>query len=1027
MKFNNGLLIGLAAFVGSAIVTFGFFKDGNQGPVHYQPYQPTEATKVVEPVEEEERGASGAARYLKTMRANPSTGTYTVTDVKRAYKQARDNIARAKSSAFDISWRNIGPDNVGGRTRALIISNKNNNVLFAGGVSGGLYKSTNKGVTWQEVSYEASGKYKSLAISCMEQASNGTIYFGTGERGFTTIWGLQGANARSGFKGMGMWKSTDGGETWEHLQSTIPDQPFGSGRSIWSSVNEIAIDPNNPQRIFAATMNGLMESTDGGQSWTRKTNGLRPNIYLEVQFSDDGNTLFAATQRSLFRSSDGGNSFSQLKRGDGFPQNNIGRIEIDFAPTDNDVVYANVTTASDESMKGIYRSMDGGKTWNALVEGGPNNFFDPFSRPTQGQGTWDNTLGVSPYNKYHIFVGGITLWTYKGNGQGNGQWQKIANGNKFIGNDKNPNYLHADKHEIRFDTASNPPIMYIGSDGGIARTKTDFRKNLKPEYKQLNTGFTTAQFYAFDVAANGDVVGGTQDNGTYKFLKDGLTGKSYKEILGGDGFYSVISELRPNVYISESQYANIGRSSDRGGSFNRGLYDDRIGLPEPRNLDRARDRVLFNTPFALYENKNNQLSKDSIVYGVTTEVKLKAGETKTVSPDLVQLYEADTQEFERVQGREFRALRDLARLPGDSITITSNNGVDFQVGIDSALAPEEEIKVQDPVTALFFLALRDEVWVTPDMLNFSAAPTWYKLADISLNTPATIKYSQDGKALLVGGATNNGSGRLYRIKGFRKANYTYEGIPSTAAWPDSNNIKVQKIGDFNGVVTSATYERGNRSRMLVTVGNYGVRNHVFFSSNAKAKNPNFSALDNAGSNSLPEMPVYDGFFKLDSASQIIVGTEMGVWGYDQQSPTSGWRPINTGMKKVPVFMMRQIKDNYTFKAYAATYGRGIYKTGLPLVSTPDQKNQTGEAYEASIKAYPNPASNYTNVELDIPEGAQARLQMVNMNGQVVKQRVLQGQPSSQQLRLQVSGLISGNYVLNLTGENIRKTAKVVVQ
>ncbi len=1027
MKLNNGLLIGLAAFVGSAGVTYGFFKDGNQGPVHYKPYQPTDPTKVVEPVEEEEEGASGAARYLKTMRANPSTGTYSITDVKRAYEQAEDNSVRAKSSAFDINWKNIGPDNVGGRTRSIIVSNQNNNVLFAGGVSGGLYKSTNKGVTWQEVPYEASGKFKSLAISCMEQASNGTIYFGTGERGFTTIWGLQGANARSGFKGMGMWKSTDGGETWEHLQSTIPDQPFGSQRSIWSSVNEIAIDPNNPQRIFAATMNGLMESTDGGQSWSRKTNGLRPNIYLEVEFSDDGSTLFTASQRSLFRSTDGGNSFSSIDRNAGFPQNDIGRIELDFAPTDNDVVYANVTTARGERLKGIYRSKDKGETWNAIAEGENNALFDPFSRPTQGQGTWDNALAVSPFNKNQIYVGGITFWTYQDNGQGNGQWQKIANGTKFFGENKNPNYLHADNHEIRFDTKSNPPIMYIGSDGGIARTITDFSKRLDPEFKQLNNGFTTAQFYAFDAVPNGDVLGGTQDNGTFKYLKDGLTERSYREVLGGDGFYSVISELRPSVYVSESQYANLGRSSDEGGSYNRGLYDGRIDLPEPRELSTARDRVLFNTPFELYENRNDKLSKDSIVFGVRTEVALEAGETKNVSPDLVQAYEADSQEFDRLQGQEFRALRDLARLPGDSITITSDNGVDFTVGIDSALAPEEEIKVQDPVTALFFLALRDEVWVTPDMLNFNSTPTWYKLADISLETPATIKYSKDGKALLVGGGTENGSGRLFRIKGFRNANYTYKGIPNTGAFADSNNITVQNLGNFNGVVTSATYERGDRSRMLVTVGNYGVRNHVFFSNNAKADNPNFSALDNLGNNPLPEMPVYDGFFKLDSASQIIVGTEMGIWGYDQQSPTSGWQPINKGMKKVPVFMMRQFKDNFSFKAYAATYGRGIYETGLPLVSIPDQKNQSGKEYKASIKAYPNPASDYTNVELDIPENTRARLQMVNMNGQVVKQKVLQGQPSSQQLRLQVSGLIEGNYVLNLTGDNIRKTAKVVVQ
>ena len=1027
MKINTGLVMGLGAFLGSAGLTLGLLSDGHNGPAHYQPYQPTDPAKVVEPVEEEGESASGAARYLKMLKANPSTGTYSVADVKRAQEQAAQANAKAKSSAFDISWRSLGPDNVGGRTRAIIVSNQDRNVLFAGGASGGLYKSTNKGATWNRVPYEGAGRFKSLAISCMEQASDGTIYFGTGERGFTTIWGLQGANARSGFKGMGMWKSTDGGQTWEHLESTIPDQPFGSGRSIWSSINEIAIDPNNPDRIFAATMNGLMVSEDAGESWQRITNGLFPNIYLEVEFSNDGNILFAAAKRSLYRSTDGGNSFSRIERNSGFPQNNIGRIELAFAPTDQDFVYANVTTAAEERLKGIYRSQDGGESWNPIVESGTQNLFDPFANPAQGQGTWDNTIAVSPVDKYRIFVGGVTFWTYQGDGNGQGQWQKIANGTKFIGNFKNPDYLHVDNHEIRFDTKANPPIMYIGNDGGIFRTSTDFTKQLDPEFKELNTGYTTAQFYAFDAVPNGDVLGGTQDNGTFKYLKDGLTKQSYRGVLGGDGFYSVISELQPSVYISESQYANLGRSSDEGGSYNRGLYDDNIGLPEPNRLSTARDRVLFNTPFELYENANDTLRKDSVTFGVSTDVKLAKGETTEASVDLVQKYANDTLDLERVQGRQFRALNDLARLPGDSITITSENGVDFTVAADSALRPEEEIKVQDPVRALFALALRDEIWVTPDMLNFSTNPTWYKVADINLNTPASIKFSKDGKALLVGGATQSGDGRLYRIEGIREAQYTYRNIPNVNAFKDSNNIETTNIGSFNGVVTSATYEMGNKNRMLVTTGNYGVTNHVFFSSDAMSGNPNYSPLDNQGTSNLPEMPVYDGMFKLDSASQVIVGTEMGVWAYDLATPSAGWQAINKGMTKVPVFMLRQFKDGYKYEAFAGTYGRGIFKTGQSITSVPDEVRNSTSNYQASIKVYPNPAGNFANVKFTLPEGSDARLQMVNMSGQVVKQDLLQGDGSEQTVRYKVNSLERGTYVVNLQGEQINKTAKVVVR
>jgi hypothetical protein len=1037
MKTNAVLLGGVGAFVASATLAFSLYQGEGTNLKHYEPYQPTDPSEVVELEEEEEKkkSAEGATRYMHMLKANPSTGTYSSADVRKAIDQANQNRNLAKKSAAEFNWSTRGPDNQGGRTRAIIIDNDDNSVLYAGSASGGLFKSTNKGSTWNSVEYEDAGRYKSLAISCMEQASNGTIYFGTGERYFASISALDFGNAGSGgYKGMGMWKSTDGGETWQHLESTIPtdgsgsDAPFGPGesRSPWDGVNEIAIDPDDPQRVFVATQRGLLLTEDGGNSWN-ELSGQGGDVvnfpadvpYSEVAISDDGQTVFTASRRGLMRSTDGGNSFEPIGDENNFPTS-AGRIEVALAPQDNNVVYANVTSDGSENLVGIYRSGDNGDSWTTLASGG--GIFDPFTNSVQGQGTWGNAIKVSPYDKNRIFVAGVHFYTYKGQGNGNGQWRKAANSSKYFGsNDQfvDPQYLHVDHHEIRFDTESETPIMYIGNDGGIAKTTNDFRDNLVPNYKDINTGYNTLQFYNFEAVPNGDITGGAQDNGTWKLLKDGLTGNSYRRILGGDGFYTEISELRPNVYFAESQGGSIGRSSDRGGSFNRGLYDN----------DIPQSQAIFNTPFALYENKNDQLSGDTIVYQASGDTILRKGEIVVAADSLKPSF---MQEPSLVQVRDslFQASSSIIKLPGDQLSIASPSGVEFQVKVDSALLPEETLRVQNPVRALFAIALRNQIWITPDMLNFSTSPTWYKVAGNTPNTPTSIKFSKDGKSLLIGGTSSfsPGSGEVYRIDGIREATYSDNVVDGSESFADANGIESKQVGSFDGTVSSATFDQNDKDRMIVTTGSYGLDNHVYYTDNAMADNPSFRALDaGSGDNSLPEMPVYDAMFKLDENNQVIIGSEMGTWFYDLDQETQGWTEVNNGMPRVPTLTLQQYVSGNEYKAFAGTYGRGIFGIAGQKVGTPDKLSNNDQGYEPSISAYPNPANSYTNLEIDLKEGAQARLQMVSMQGQVVKQQLVRGTASDQQIRINTNSLQSGTYVVRLRGDATNKTTKVVVQ
>lgn len=1038
MKTNTVLISSAAAFFASAGVAFSFYQADNDGLEHYSPYKPVEASEVVEVEEEEKKGPKGASRYMHMLKANPSTGTYSSTDIRKATQQASNNQTRAKADAGAIQWESRGPDNFGGRTRAIVVSNQDNSTIYAGGASGGLYKSTNKGSTWDVVPYQSSDEtqYSSLAISCMEQASDGTLYFGTGEVAFATYSGLETGNAKSGgYRGMGIWKSSDGGETWDHLESTIPNQPFGgsSARSnTWSGVNELAIDPNNPEHVYAATMLGLQVSTDGGKTWN-SVSSLPPASFLEVEISPNGETIFTGSNTKLYKAKLGGSpgalNFNITPRSAGFPQNGIGRIEVGIAPSNQDVVYANVT-GNNGRMIGIYRSSDNGENWKSIAEGG--GLFDPFALSVQGQGTWGNLLKVSPYDENRIFVGGVELWTYKGNGNANGDWKKIANSNRFIGDQGNPRYVHVDNHEIRFDTESNPPVMYIGNDGGVFKTSNDFRKNLSPNYKVINTGYITSQFYAFDVSPDGEILGGTQDNGTWKYQKNGLTKKSFsKTPVGGDGFYSVISELRPNVHVSESQYSRIYRTSDGGESYNGDLFDENVGLPDDYGSFRPRqdDRVVFNTPFALYENKNDTLSRDSVEYEVGNEVVFEAGKTRNVPQDSVEIYKKDG-DFTQVRGNVFQAKRDLNRLPGGEFTITSKDGIDFTVAVDSALAPQEKVVVQDPVTALFAIAFGGrtggEVYITPDMLNFSESPTWYRVATPGIRTPTTVRFSEDGKSLLVGGAGGSG-GRVTRIDSIRSTEYSYRGISDPTNFVSQRNVDPKNIAGFNTVVTSATFDKNDKNRIVVTTGNYGPLNHIYYATNGMSDNPDFNPLDNQGSNPFPDMPAYDALFQEDSSTQIVVGSEMGTWYYDLAEPTAGWRETNNGMPRVPTLMLRQQVVNGEYRIYAGTFGRGIFASGGQSVGVDDNTISNNQDYEPSLRAYPNPARTYTNLEADLEEGKRGQLQMVNMQGQIVKQEILKGSPDKQTVRLRTGNLKPGTYIIRLTGDNANQTTKVVVE
>lgn len=1068
-----GLIVSAGAFM--------LLPGNSYGPDYYQAYKPSDKTFFIGSEDgEKNESAKGHSDYMSLIMANPYTGDVAATDVKKAIDQAENNPAYKRKRSDHITWQNQGPDNIGGRTRAILVDNQNKRLVYAGGVSGGLWKSENSGSSWEAVSYEGADQYKSLAIVCMEQASNGDIYFGTGEQGFAYQGAYKdGFGGKTGHMGMGMWKSTDGGKTWKHLKSTIPQNPYTQGGTAWSNIHELAIDADNPQRIFAGTDRGLRVSEDGGNTWNKidmGSSGQYTNAtFLEVNCSPNGNTVFAATESKLFRSTDDGNSFKLVndREQNTLPTFTLGRIETAISPSDNQYVYitcvnSGETFGSSDDLEGVYQSRNNGKDWEPIAKGG--SFFDPFSRGGNvAQGSWDNVIAVDPSQKDRIFVGGIFFWLWDGSGDGDaqGEWSQAASSRDFSSNKR---YMHVDHHEISFNMESDPPIMYVGNDGGIFRTRGDFTQKDKPKYKEVNTGYNTAQFYAMDASKRGDVIGGTQDNNTVYRLRNGYTGKSYERAIGGDGFYCEISDMNNDVYIGESQGANVGRSQDAGGSV------DILSFEDINNKDR---KSPFNTPFRLYENRNDTLSQDSVAVAAPEAVVMAEDvtftkddtipkklltnaqklyfsdnpvnfkeETITGSKEVIlqgdtldikkeeefdgfvvlrNLANVDPNNFQQVGVNSFSPTKDLAELPGNTIKVLSKNGLEYEYTFKKGLEPLETVQVQDPIRTLFTMPLRNEIWLTPGMLDFGSSPSWFKLTNVSLQTPLTLAYTPDGNTVFVGGWDNNIS-RVFRITGLRHA-YFQKGAF------DRSKLDVKEIQTFQNVVTGVSVNPNNEDELLVTCGNYGTGDHVFYSENATdtIQPVSFEKLDDAGPSEadLPTMPVYDGLFRMDSANQVFVGTEMGMWFLDLDKRSQGWLEVNQGMPRVPVHQLRQIKPAEWAagpRIYAATHGRGIYYTSStnPNSGVDEWNKDESSNFEPEMQVYPNPARTYTNVDIDIPEGANGQLQMVNMRGKVVKNRMVSGQPGTQQLRFQVSGLENGNYILRMSGNDFDKNAKLTV-
>ncbi len=553
---------------------------------------------------EEERfddpGAAAEWRALKNQGSDDPIG-----DLAKAKEQMRamsrystsEDLLQSEETPRNLGmWKFLGPGNIGGRTRVLVIDPADPGVMYTGGVSGGIWKTTNAGAEWAPVGDDLAN----IAINSlvMDPTDRNTLYAGTGEGYFRELVRGTGLPLR----GDGIFVTHDGGETWTRLPSTDNDD--------FHYVNDLVVTADD---IYAATRTGVWRSRDAGATWSRELPVTVMGGCLDLAL---GNDLFASCgtfeQATIYRAR---NDVWQPV----FTEPFLGRTSLAIAPSDPNIIYAlsasNETGKHEQGLRGVFRSTDGGDTWTARVRNNDPTYAgymltnlitaygDRCSNSANSyttMGWYCNTIAVDPKDPNRVWTAGVDLFR---SDDGGATWGVASYWWATSGDHKS--FVHADQHSIvfhpQYDGANNRTVFFT-NDGGVFRTDDSHGavatgdkamcdpQNSKMVFTPLNNSYGVTQFYNGAVTPDGETfIAGAQDNGTLiGNLADGPN--HWALVLGGDGCYVAIDPQEPATMYAEYQYANLFRSTNGGLSFVR------------KTSGLANQEFLFVTPFVLDAN-----------------------------------------------------------------------------------------------------------------------------------------------------------------------------------------------------------------------------------------------------------------------------------------------------------------------------------------------------------------------------------------------------------------------------------------
>ena len=698
-----------------------------------------------------------------------------------AYRQAlaQTEKLQRKQRKNGQAWLPAGPINIGGRITAVAVDPNRFDVYYLGAATGGVFKTTNSGADWTPIFDE----FASLSIGALALDPNDaqTLYVGTGE--------ANGSGSATSYSGTGLFKTMDGGLTWQHLGL---EESYHIGR--------IVIDPLDSQTLFVAAggklhgtnpERGVYRSNDGGASWERVLfvadnvacidivlNPSQPQMVYAAMWERERGPDFrdhGGVGCGIWRSIDGGDNWQEMTNG--VPNNspNVGRIGLAISASSPNVLYA-IYADNTGFFEGIYKTTDGGLTWSQTNDGALSNLFSSF-------GWYFANIRVDPLNPNTVYALGLDVF------------KSTTGGNSWFDNSAT---MHVDQHDL-FIHPLNASWLLAGNDGGLYLSQ-----NAGGSYAHFEN-LPITQFYtcSLDFQNPERRYGGTQDNGTNRTTTGQLD--DWSRILGGDGFYVLVDPTDNRYVYAESQYGGLTRSTNGGASFVNALNGvdsgDRRNWNSPLALDPNNPQTLYFGTNRLYRSTNRAVSWSAI------------------SPD-------------------------LSDGPG-------NGNLVFGTLTTIAVAPTD--------SDVIYAGLDDgNVWVTEN-----GGASWSRISGPLPNRYITrVAVSPDDAATA-----------YVTLSGFRQDSYL---------------------------------------------------SHIFQTSDAGQTWLDISA-------NLPEFPLNDIIIDPDSTNQLFVAADVGVW----VTRGFGWEPLGTGLPNAGVADLEF--HNPTRTLLAGTYGRSMFQIDVQPGCFTDQE------------------------------------------------------------------------------------------
>ena len=505
------------------------------------------------------------------------------------------------SGLSPTSFTELGPkplegfSHYSGRVNVVISHPSDSSIAYIGVDGGGIWKTANccdSSTTWTAIT--DSDEFTSIAIGDLIFDPNDadTLYAGTGDLRYGSY----------SFGSAGLLKSTDAGASWvilgEQEFSPVRNQPVGDFPQ-YQAIGKVQVDPRDSDRIAVGTKTGIFFSYDAGANWSGPcltnafTTQRQDTTGLLVADNGSSTDLYAAigtrghntpVQPDLNQNGANGvykTSFPDIGcpaswtlvstsangwpsgsgEGTPFPTNSLGRIDLAMAPSDTQVIYAQLANVSTRAVRGVWRTGDGGQNWSQVATTADINGCDD----SGDQAWYDMGMSVAPDDPDTVFLSAVDLFRSTDGGD---TFTNVTCG--YAGGTLSGDFVHVDHHARAF-IAGDKDRLLVGSDGGIYATdNADVASPRDITFTQLNDTISTIEFYSGDISADFAnttprvAVGGAQDNGSSVAVWNGAVATvPWIKVTGGDGIYARIEPKLGKRYYVESQFGNM-RISQNG-------------------------------------------------------------------------------------------------------------------------------------------------------------------------------------------------------------------------------------------------------------------------------------------------------------------------------------------------------------------------------------------------------------------------------------------------------------------------------